>query len=109
MEDHIVLRVDQLVSNKLMHSSQSVEVADASCSHVTVSDMKDDVEFDAAGEEEPLIQSVECRICQDEDTIKNMEVPCACSGSLKVLFFQVCCFFLGLCCWCLDLRLELFI
>ncbi|XP_039069284.1 uncharacterized protein LOC120215786 [Hibiscus syriacus] len=34
-------------------------------------------------EEEPLVQSAECRICQDEDCIKNLETPCACSGSLK--------------------------
>lgn len=26
---------------------------------------------------------VECRICQDEDVDRNMESPCACSGSLK--------------------------
>ena len=35
-------------------------------------------------EEEPLISMVECRICQEEDHIKNLETPCACSGSLKV-------------------------
>ncbi|KAF6171852.1 hypothetical protein GIB67_007373 [Kingdonia uniflora] len=34
-------------------------------------------------EEEPLIQNVECRICQEEDHINNLETPCACSGSLK--------------------------
>jgi hypothetical protein len=34
-------------------------------------------------EQEPLIQIVECRICQEEDSIKNLESPCACSGSLK--------------------------
>lgn len=34
-------------------------------------------------EEEPLLQ-VECRICQEEDSIKNLESPCACTGSLKV-------------------------
>lgn len=39
-------------------------------------------------EEEPLIQMVECRICQEEDHIKNLETPCACSGSLKVLAFS---------------------
>ncbi|XP_010546060.1 PREDICTED: E3 ubiquitin-protein ligase MARCH7 [Tarenaya hassleriana] len=38
---------------------------------------------DAAEEEEPLIHSVECRICQEEDSVKNLEVPCACNGSLK--------------------------
>lgn len=36
-------------------------------------------------ENEPLIQLVECRICQEEDQIKNLETPCSCSGSLKVL------------------------
>ncbi|KAG8059126.1 hypothetical protein GUJ93_ZPchr0002g24239 [Zizania palustris] len=37
-----------------------------------------------AGEEaEALIGMVECRICQEEDLAKNLESPCACSGSLK--------------------------
>lgn len=35
------------------------------------------------GEEEPLIQTAECRICQEEDSLKDLETPCACSGSLK--------------------------
>ncbi|KAL4559291.1 hypothetical protein LXL04_031429 [Taraxacum kok-saghyz] len=92
MEDHLVLRVDQLVTNKPLHSSQSVDttpgLSNASCSNTTaasisVTDIKEDKEYDTAGEEEPLIQSIECRICQEEDTIKNLEVPCACSGSLK--------------------------
>ncbi|XP_061355446.1 uncharacterized protein LOC133299975 [Gastrolobium bilobum] len=34
-------------------------------------------------EEEPLIQMAECRICQEEDGVSNLETPCACSGSLK--------------------------
>ncbi|KAI3513388.1 hypothetical protein L1887_20719 [Cichorium endivia] len=91
MEDHLVLRVDQLVTDKSLHSSESNTPGlspDASCSHATaatisITDMKEDAEYDAAGEDEPLIQSIECRICQEEDTIKNLEVPCACSGSLK--------------------------
>ena len=41
-------------------------------------------EYYAVEEEEPLLQSVECRICQEEDTIQNLEAPCACNGSLKV-------------------------
>ncbi|CAH2043839.1 unnamed protein product [Thlaspi arvense] len=40
-------------------------------------------EEEATDEEEPLIQSVECRICQEEDSVKNLESPCSCSGSLK--------------------------
>uniref|UniRef100_A0A0A9BGN2 RING-CH-type domain-containing protein n=1 Tax=Arundo donax TaxID=35708 RepID=A0A0A9BGN2_ARUDO len=34
-------------------------------------------------ETEALIGMVECRICQEEDLAKNLESPCACSGSLK--------------------------
>ncbi|KAM3324173.1 hypothetical protein P3S67_005324 [Capsicum chacoense] len=36
-----------------------------------------------ANEEVPLIGGAECRICQDEDSLNNLESPCACSGSLK--------------------------
>lgn len=36
------------------------------------------------GEDDSLIQTAECRICQDEDVIRKLETPCACSGSLKV-------------------------
>ncbi|XP_059648842.1 uncharacterized protein LOC132294853 isoform X2 [Cornus florida] len=31
----------------------------------------------------PLINMAECRICQEEDSVNNLETPCACSGSLK--------------------------
>ncbi|XP_076900010.1 uncharacterized protein LOC143554033 [Bidens hawaiensis] len=58
---------------------------DASCSHaadVSIA-VNEDVEYDSYHEKEPLIQSVECHICQEEDTIENLQVPCACSGSLK--------------------------
>lgn len=30
------------------------------------------------------IMVVECRICQEEDEVHNMEAPCACNGTLKV-------------------------
>lgn len=39
-------------------------------------------------EEEPLIRMVECRICQEEDHIKNLETPCACNGSVKVFIHE---------------------
>ncbi|XP_024976680.1 uncharacterized protein LOC112514437 isoform X1 [Cynara cardunculus var. scolymus] len=86
MEDHLILHVDQLVAPQEVEAP--VLIPKASCSHgaglsTSVTDRKEDREYDASGEEEPLIQSVECRICQEEDSIKNLEVPCACSGSLK--------------------------
>ena len=92
MEDHLVLRVDQQVTNKSPPNSSEPSDApvfspDASSSHaISVTDTKEDGEYEESGEEEPLIQSIECRICQEEDTVKNLEVPCACSGSLKVLY-----------------------
>ena len=29
---------------------------------------------------------VQCRICHDEDEDSNMDTPCSCSGTLKVLY-----------------------
>lgn len=37
----------------------------------------------AAMEKDPLIKMAECRICQEEDPVDNLESPCACNGSLK--------------------------
>ncbi|CAA2963078.1 involved in mRNA turnover and stability [Olea europaea subsp. europaea] len=34
-------------------------------------------------EEAPLIGLAQCRICQDDDSLNNLESLCACSGSLK--------------------------
>uniref|UniRef100_A0A1J3INP6 Putative E3 ubiquitin ligase SUD1 n=1 Tax=Noccaea caerulescens TaxID=107243 RepID=A0A1J3INP6_NOCCA len=42
-----------------------------------------DISDEDEDENEPLIASAECRICQDECPIKNLESPCSCSGSLK--------------------------
>ncbi|PWA88269.1 RING/FYVE/PHD zinc finger superfamily protein [Artemisia annua] len=86
MEDHLVLRVDQLVTNKSMENPGLSPDASCSCdtsTRISVADMKEDGEYDETGEDDPLIQSIECRICQEEDIIKNLEVPCACNGSLK--------------------------
>ncbi|KAL9687483.1 hypothetical protein QQ045_031886 [Rhodiola kirilowii] len=43
----------------------------------------EEVEVEEMGEDEPLIQMVECRICQEEDQIGKLETPCACNGSVK--------------------------
>lgn len=39
-------------------------------------------------EREEVIQMKECRICQEEDTVQNLDMPCACSGTLKVFFIK---------------------
>lgn len=48
-------------------------------SHVAVT-----VNNEEEDENAPLIGMGECRICQEEDSVNNLESPCACSGSLKV-------------------------
>jgi hypothetical protein len=82
MGDHVVVNVDDLANAKDggVAEKPSEAVAGASVAVSTVVDLaQEDV-----GEDEPLIQAAECRICQEEDSIKNLEKPCTCNGSLKV-------------------------
>ncbi|KAK4784215.1 hypothetical protein SAY86_018583 [Trapa natans] len=65
MSDHVVLYVDG-------HERHDAEASSSNARFVA-----------GVAEEQPLIQIGECRICQDEDSIQNLESPCACSGSLK--------------------------
>ncbi|VFQ76493.1 unnamed protein product [Cuscuta campestris] len=94
MGDHLVLSNDHLATPQPAKISQSSEAPGPSGS-ITVPHKPDNKsalpiaiedEDEApgdAGEEEPLLKSVECRICQEEDTVNNMEVPCSCRGSLE--------------------------
>lgn len=90
MDDHLVLSVDRLITSESLQLVKENGVLESSegvcCSHkmnactsIDIDDEGKNVEAD----EEPLINIVECRICQEEDVIKNLEIPCACSGSLK--------------------------
>ncbi|KAI3688772.1 hypothetical protein L2E82_46591 [Cichorium intybus] len=53
MEDHLISRVDKLSDAPNLPTDTN--------------------EYEASGENEPLIPSIECRICQEEDNIKNLE------------------------------------
>ncbi|CAN8264650.1 unnamed protein product [Cochlearia groenlandica] len=86
MADQISSFTDRLGSNISIESSGESSRAHGSTSLSTIkSKDKEEAreERDVPDEEEPLIQSAECRICQDEDSVKNLESPCTCSGSLK--------------------------
>ncbi|KAK8537585.1 hypothetical protein V6N13_096599 [Hibiscus sabdariffa] len=91
MGDHLVLCVDRLITPESLQSMQETEAAGSSgegSSQFSEPDacaivVKEVEEHGSCDEEEPLIQTAECRICQEEDSIKNLETPCACSGSLK--------------------------
>ncbi|KAF2291911.1 hypothetical protein GH714_036083 [Hevea brasiliensis] len=79
MSDHVVLYVD-----RLMRPDQMPLVASAGPSSSAPDQEAHAVALDQGTiEEEPLIQVAECRICQEEDSVNNLETPCACSGSLK--------------------------
>ncbi|VAI04711.1 unnamed protein product [Triticum turgidum subsp. durum] len=74
MGDHVVVNVDGFANTK----DDGVAEKPSEAVSVAVVDMAED-----GGEDEPLIQAAECRICQEEDSIKNLEKPCTCNGSLK--------------------------
>lgn len=112
MGRHPALHVDNLAKPKAMESLPSPEAPEssdcASASHASMAAWpsistvhsavgEKNVAIDVPEEEEPLIQGVECRICQEEDSIKNLDTPCVCSGSLKVstgVFFLFFLFYL---------------
>ncbi|CAN6714061.1 hypothetical protein ACFX13_039854 [Malus domestica] len=89
MGDHLVLCVDHFTKPESLQGSETPgSSVEGSCSHsaelpTCAIDVKGVGEKTVSEEEEPLIQTVECRICQEEDSVKNLEVPCSCSGSLK--------------------------
>uniref|UniRef100_A0A0D9X877 RING-CH-type domain-containing protein n=1 Tax=Leersia perrieri TaxID=77586 RepID=A0A0D9X877_9ORYZ len=73
MKDHLMLNVNNLV---IPESAEATEVAmNLPSGGVSLPPL--------STSQEPLIQTVECRICQEEDNISNLESPCACTGSLK--------------------------
>ncbi|KAE8726106.1 RING/FYVE/PHD zinc finger superfamily protein isoform 2 [Hibiscus syriacus] len=91
MSDRLVLCVDRLTKPEILPSVHEAEVVGSSGDDSSIVAEQDvyaiDVEevedHGSCDEEKPLLQTVECRICQDEDSIKNLEAPCLCSGSLK--------------------------
>lgn len=86
MGDHVVLHVDRLIAPETTEPIAREEDSTSSSESGTVSgEEKENIKV--SEEEEPLIQMVDCRICQEEDHLKNLEAPCACSGSLKVCKF----------------------
>jgi len=82
---HLILDVDRLVKPAVEEEAEGgqPEVAGPSSSAGAKHEKAVPVE-EEGDEEEPLIKVAECRICQEEDSIENLETPCACSGSLKV-------------------------
>lgn len=72
MGDHLVINVEKM--------------GVAPSSFLGPSEHRGERELAINEEEQPLVSMAECRICQDEDLIQNLDNPCTCSGSLKVCF-----------------------
>ncbi|KAK6159954.1 hypothetical protein DH2020_003335 [Rehmannia glutinosa] len=92
MGEHLVVNVNQLPKSEAVDPSQQVSQPNGkkpemvgSSSSMAAEDDKVVVVVDneEADEDAPLIGMGECRICQEEDSLTNLESPCACSGSLK--------------------------
>ncbi|XP_051122633.1 uncharacterized protein LOC127245671 [Andrographis paniculata] len=98
MGEHLAVDVNELEKSEVVESSSPDPQAvgclrteknpqtEGSSSSMEAKDGKSVVlvvDSEEADEEAPLIGTGECRICQDEDSITNLESPCACSGSLK--------------------------
>ncbi|KAL4362337.1 hypothetical protein GQ457_04G011100 [Hibiscus cannabinus] len=86
MSDHLVLYVDRLVRPVPLQPVESEAAPSSEISGPPCSSKEKEIVPGGQEEEEeqqPLIQAAECRICQEEDSIENLETPCACSGSLR--------------------------
>ncbi|KAI3467346.1 hypothetical protein Pfo_024009 [Paulownia fortunei] len=97
MGEHLVVNVNQLPKSEAVEPSQPVsqavgcgpngkkpEMVGSSSSRAAEDDkVVVVVDNEEADEQAPLIGIGECRICQEEDSLNNLESPCACSGSLK--------------------------
>ncbi|XP_014507092.1 uncharacterized protein LOC106766841 [Vigna radiata var. radiata] len=91
MSDHLVLFVDRLVrpvpvvEPLAQHPVQpapepSTPVDEAAAGPSGSASAAED---DSVDENALLLPLAECRICQEEDSVNNLETPCSCSGSLK--------------------------
>ncbi|CAK9183763.1 unnamed protein product [Ilex paraguariensis] len=96
MNDHLIVCVDRLENPDVTVQGDQVTVASASSEKptdmvgqsssavvVVVAVVAEEEGNEGSDEETPLIGVAECRICQEEDSVKNLESPCSCRGSLK--------------------------
>ncbi|XAR55998.1 Ubiquitin--protein ligase [Bertholletia excelsa] len=89
MGEHLVLNIERLLDPAVEEVEAGIgadklpEVCGPSCSTTAMAVVEKEERSEDSDEEQPLIKMAECRICQEEDTVKNLDIPCACSGSLQ--------------------------
>lgn len=89
MKDHFVLLVDRLLTESSLEAAikESENRLHNNPTNSENEEMVTDVSshrMDLSLESLPK-KLAQCRICHDEDEESNMETPCACCGSLKVV------------------------
>ncbi|GAA0164700.1 ubiquitin-protein ligase [Lithospermum erythrorhizon] len=82
MGGDLVVHIEQLEKSETKGAPTKMVGASLSSSEEKVV-LEVDEKDEAADEDAPLIGRAECRICQDEDSVNNLETPCVCNGSLK--------------------------
>ncbi|XP_008806276.2 uncharacterized protein LOC103719010 isoform X2 [Phoenix dactylifera] len=85
MGDHLALLVDRLLTESTLEaaiaSRKQAQIGPVSASlEDPGSELAQEI---IVADKTSLQKLVECRICQEEDVDSNMEIPCACCGSLK--------------------------
>ncbi|XP_021296364.1 uncharacterized protein LOC110425718 isoform X2 [Herrania umbratica] len=94
MGDHFVLLVDRLLTESTLEAA--IESKNQSQQGMSSASKDDMIDFSSHRVDENVGSSpsklVECRICHDEDEDLNMEIPCSCRGSLKVVASEITCF-----------------
>lgn len=87
MGDHFILLMNRLVTDSTIEAALQSEIrlqqtlasASTSIALPDVSSINVDTDLFSLPRE-----TVQCRICHEEDDDSNMEIPCSCRGSLKV-------------------------
>ncbi|KAJ9683595.1 hypothetical protein PVL29_019244 [Vitis rotundifolia] len=92
MADHLALYSNRLITPptlELMHKEEEKRLAEeGSCQQTAELNSNWAMDgYSFSDEEDGFSIKAECRICQEDDLVQNMEAPCACNGSLKVKIF----------------------
>ncbi|KAK6927892.1 Protein of unknown function DUF3675 [Dillenia turbinata] len=80
MGDHSVLLVDRLLTESTLEAVIESENPLLATEDIMSDDLSQNLERNICSLKG---NTVECRICHDEDEECNMEIPCSCCGSLK--------------------------
>lgn len=84
MSDHVVVNVSGLTTMEEVKKLGILGKEGTSSENGNHQELEKH-KFSFLGNEEEEIEKKACRICHEDDFVKNLEAPCACNGSLKVM------------------------